>query len=526
MSHQFRSWHFWRWIGVGLVVLVGLGLLARLGWSWYQRSRGLAGLTAMTELTPAPTLPLKFDQFKIDNTPLRSSLPTATTSTSALDNKTTGIGLLTTSAAARNYKPLATPTTLNPLNSAAQLSIPYIKGFDLLLNQDGQEIIVLRGKKAEGSMPTVTYAYPLISPNGKLVAFFEWFQPKIKNQLATADLAVLKILDIATGKIRTTNYQFVDLTHDVDGGLPVKWNARNYLEIEQHTTQLKIAHILYDPDRDVVMAENNLNLVAKTPWPQLAASEILRGFSVSPDGQWRVITNDKQFLLLPVGSTKQLPIELSEVTDGQLVRLFSWYGSEVWFEVEKKPYQGCVGKAAAAKTLETRDAGLTDCFRENHYLIAVDAANQQVKRRWYNYQIGESDQWRWIRLPMFLEQATLNQRNEIIYFESHVPLVYATDVRVRLLSAFDNKRALVISANQAELVDQAGQKTILTLESPVTKEMVYRSSYAQAWIGNDRYVVLYASGYDEASAQRVLVVDADQKTIRLINSGGSLFTSP
>lgn len=522
LSKRARFIWWGGWVFGSLIVLLGIGLIGRWGWTWYQRQQGLETLTSRAQVLPMPTLPTRFDQFQIDNTPL----PTLATNSAAAPRTTAATRLLPTPTPTYSLKPLDTPMTLNPLKADAVVSVPYVRGFDFLINQDGQEVLVLRGKQAEGTKPKVMYAYPLVSPNGKLVAFFEWLQPKIKNQLATADVSVLKILDLTTGKIRTTRYEFSDLAHDLDGGLPVRWNERNYLEIEYHASPLNVSHILYDPDRAVVMAEHNVSMVPVTPWQNSKASEVLRGFSISPDGQWRVSLDSKKFLLLPVGNTKQLGIDLVEVQEGMMVKLFGWQGNEIWFEVEKKPYTMCVNKALIIQNADQRAAELTKCFQDNHYLVAVDSSTQQVKRRWYNYQIGVFEHWRWVRLPVFLQQGTLNNRNEIVYFEPHVPLVYPTDGQLRLTSGFTNQLALITSNQVIELVGHTGQKMALTLESPVDMAMVHRSSYMPIWTNQDAFVILYPSGYDEPITQRILLVDTKLKIVRLLVQNSSLFTKP
>ncbi len=528
MQHvRYFYLHVFRWLFIA--ALLGISGLVIWRWSVGVSSRRQS-LALMQQAALQPTPPLRFDAFKIDNTPLQplssSSAKSVASGSSTVVSETLLGGSLSTDRHNQvfNLEPRQTPTSLNPLNPEAKLSIPYIRGLDLIVNQDGQEVLVLRGSTSS-ALTKVTYAFPMISPNGKLVAFFEWLQPKIKNQLVTADLGVLKILDLNTGKIKTTSYRFLEMAHDLDGGLPVKWNSRNYLEIEQQDTPLRISHILYDPDRAVLMAENNLSLISQTPWPQQHAQDILRGFSISPDGQWQVTTDDQQFLLQPVGSTKKMPILLSEIKDGHLVRLYGWQGNEVWFAVEQKAYQSCLNTSMLSKKAELKIAAHTQCFTDTHYLLSVDAGSQQVKRRWYNFQVGQLEQLRWIRLPFFLDRATLNSRGEIVYFEPHVPILYSVADNPRLSSAFDNKKAIMLTNSAIELLDLEGQKNPIRLDSGVTTEMLAGIGYWRVWTGNNQYVVLYASGYDQLSAQRILVVDIEQRVVKLVTASGSLFVA-
>ena len=281
----------WKWRS-GVWWLAAVGMLSVAGISlWFVRLRQNQRAESLRSLEGAnfvePTLP----PFIIDRTstvPLATSTAHQSTASTSAGSLLAQTALVPTQAAAGVViEPLQTPTSLELLEATAAKSIPYVRNLDLLINQDGKERVVLKGRPQTATQSAVTYAYPLISPNGTLVAFFEWIEPIRLGELATARQVVLKVVDITTSKIRTTPYRFPQLRHDLDGGLPVKWNNRNFLEIEQQSTALNATHVLYDPDRNVVMAENNLRTIAHTPWKDRTAVAVLPGFTLSPDGQWR-----------------------------------------------------------------------------------------------------------------------------------------------------------------------------------------------------------------------------------------------
>lgn len=514
--------------GVGWLVAVSmLGVAGVLLWFVQLRqSQRAESLRSLDEASfVEPTLP-PFVIDRMSNVPLATSAarqPAVSTTSGSLLAQT---ALLPTPASAGIViEPLQTPESIELLDPTASLSIPYVRDLDLLLNQDGKEQKVLTGRPQTATQSAVTYAYPLISPNGTLVAFFEWIEPIRLGELATARQVVLKVLDITTSKIRTTPYRFPQLRHDLDGGLPVKWNSRNFLEIEQQSTALNATHVLYDPDRNVVMAENNLRAIAHTPWKDRTAVSVLPGFTLSPDGQWRMSTNEQQFIISPVGSDKVLPVVISEIKEGHLVRFYGWFYGSAYFEVEKKDYAGCTQKAMAQPQIK-RIVALTTCFLDAHYLIAVDPTTQQITRRWYNYQVGMDQDVRWLRLVWFLNQAVLNHKNEVIFMQPKVPLIYSADQPLHLTTAPSGQVAVVITKEKIEIWRGNDERNEVTIEAPLSMTTILSSAYRFMWTGNERYLVLYPNDYQRTSEQSIIKIDTQTKKAEKVTGLGRSWFLP
>lgn len=487
-----------------------------------QREASLRSLEANSFIEP--TLP----PFIIDRT---STVPLATSSTKKLLSTASASSLLAQSASTSMaststltvaLEALRTPVSIEPLAVTASVSIPYIRNSDLVINQDGTERRVVLGRIATATQSAISYAYPQVSPNGTLVAFFELIEPIKLGDLITAKQVALKVLDGTTGSIRTTPYRFPQLRHDLDGGLPVRWNSRNFLEIEQQSTALQAAHILYDPDRNVVLAENNLQTIPYTPWKDRTAISVLPGFTISPDGQWRVTTNQQQFLLHPVGSDKVLPVAISEIATGHLVRFYGWFFGHAYFEVEKQEYQSCLRKASQLTTSQ-RSSTISSCFLDTHYLLAVDPATQQIVRRWYNYQLGQHQDLRWVRLTWFLDQAVLNHKNEIIYLQPKVPLVYDARLSLQATTSPSGRVAVLISKDTIEVWRHDESRQTVTLNSPLTMQNILASSYRFMWAGNERYVLLYPNDYARTAEASIILIDLQSlQATRITELGRSL----
>lgn len=501
------------------ITMLGLAgvLLSKLWLRQQQRTAALQGIGKADFVEP--TLP----PFIVDRT---SKVPLASTAAKIAKENNQPSLLMQTALLPTPIdsgvvlEPLDTPVSIESPDAAAQWSVPYIRELDLVLNQNGKEVLIARGRPKTATQSAVTYAYPLMAPNGKLLAFFEWLEPVKVGELITARQSVLKVLDLTTGRIRTTPYRFPQLRHDLDGGLPVRWNARNFLEIEQQSTALYATHILFDPDRNIVLAENNLNKIAKTPWSNQTAAAVIPGFSLSVDGQWRVLTDERQFLINPIGSDKMLPVVLSEITEGHQVRFYGWFYGNAYFEVEKKEYQNCLELALKLPVATDKSSAHSKCYLDTHYLIVVDPVTQQIRQRWYNYQLGVSENLRWIRLTWFLTTATLNHKNEVIFLEPKIPMVFPTSDKLFMSTSPSGLVSVVISNAGVTIWNANGEQHPVTLAAPLTIARLQASSYRFIWTGRDAYLLAYPNDYQRTDEMAIFMIDVTSRTAVQVNNPG------
>lgn len=128
-------------------------------------------------------------------------------------------------------------TSIDHLNPEAIIKIPFVRDGNIYLYEDGIEKLV-----AKSTQQTKIF-YPLLSPNGKYLAYIE--QYKSSEDSWDGHVGYLRIVDISTGIDRPTDYEIVDY---------FRWTSDNVLNfglrqsLVEASSQVVYKRIFYDPE--------------------------------------------------------------------------------------------------------------------------------------------------------------------------------------------------------------------------------------------------------------------------------------
>lgn len=138
--------------------------------------------------------------------------------------------------------------TVESLNPDATLKVPFIRDGNIYLYEDGKEKLVAKPTQKTTETACFHLLYPLISPNGKYIAYIE--QVGEFPGYAGCTGGVLRIVDVQANLIKVTKY--TTSLFDI-----YSWDDQNRLRVEATLPDNKVEFAIYDPasSKEVVTRE-------------------------------------------------------------------------------------------------------------------------------------------------------------------------------------------------------------------------------------------------------------------------------
>ncbi len=176
-----------------------------------------------------------------------------------------------TSTTSTTNAPLADEKTIDVLSVDASIKVPFVREGSIFLYEDGQEKRVAKPSQESTGNSCFHLQYPLISPNGKYIAYIE--QVGGSPSYGGCTTGVLRVVDVSASIIKATEYE--TSTSNI-----YSWNNQNQLLLEASLPDNKVKYAIYDPSSGAELASETLDYMQRDAgyrgYPLYSPQKIIR----------------------------------------------------------------------------------------------------------------------------------------------------------------------------------------------------------------------------------------------------------
>ncbi len=470
-------------------------------------------------LTPFLTACVPESETAVSPTPLSATatptgLPTAAVAADPTEPPTAEPTAVPTLESSRPPTPTSAPTatassyaaaekqTIDSLNPAAQIKIPFVREGSIYLYEDGQEKLVAAPGGTTSQQACYNLTYPFLSPDGNTLAYLDQ-AGELPGEFWGCFYGNLRIVDLTTGIDTPTSYRI----------LSYRWTATNLIQfrpdrqVDETTNQVIEKEIFIDP---ATQTEHHYETIYARD-PETFAETMVTAEYPSDQLTQLIRFKDESYFLVDVAENEERFL----FSKDEVVRFLGWSpgGRYALFE---SPVQA------------------TDIFGVIEYVVDTQNPDSKpveiaVGRGAAGGDLPAGRKW-------YFEAGFVPYCREEMYFVDGRPLLQLTNDEGGgcnneegfVATSPNGNYALLKFQDRFELHDSQGNATIVEEVEPLAKGRGMPKNFV--WLNND-FMVIYQATFgfpaSDADAPDIYLFDRAAKTIEpLIEDAYLIDASP
>lgn len=385
--------------------------------------------------------------------------------------------------------------TVDSLNVNAAIKVPFVRGENIYLYEDGKEKLV--AKSSQKTTPTACYhlLYPLMSSNGKYIAYIEQVGEAPGYGGCTG--GILRVVDVQNNTIKATNYSTALFNI-------YSWDEQNRLRLEASLPDNKVKFAIYDPSSDKELVSEVVDYRDRDAG--------YRGYPLFNEHKAISYKNKKYFLRNPSSNSETVLLDDKSVQDFR-----GWLpdGKYALFSTDKQ-------------TPEQESA-----FGSIYYAVNTDNPSEPKKEILVLHgaaggSFATGNKW-------YFDKAFASYCSQYLtYLDGTKPLELTNsggggchNEEGFVATSPNGNYAFVKFADRFELHGQDGSKQVVKESTPLTKGRGFPQNLI--WLNND-YMVMFESAYGGSSyggeeKPKIHIYDRQNNTLKPLVQNAYLIES-